>query len=213
MQFFTKGLLGFVGLCSLQAQGNNSKEFNYLGLSLQNSSYQHLHFSPQLNPAALSPLSYNESLSGNGLRGFFGHQFNNFFAMEAGVSSYGKADFRVTQETTDSNGKPGFKTVHSGAFKTMTGDLRAVGTYPINNSVYLKANLGALVWNNELTILSGSVAVPETKKTNDNGVSPIAGLGVGFGFNDMVALTLDFEKTKIAGISTQSLGLALVVRI
>jgi hypothetical protein len=213
MQFIGKSLLGVVGLCSLQAQADSSHQFDYLGLNIQKSSYQDLQFSPQLNPVALAPLAYNESLSGIGFRGFIGHQFNNFFALEAGIGSYGKADFRVTQETIGSDGSPSYKTLLSGGFETATGDMRVVGTYPISDKVYLKANLGALIWSNESTILTGSAAVPETDKISDNGISAIAGFGIGYGFNNKVALTLDFEKTKIAGINTQNLGLALIVRI
>ncbi len=213
MQFFAKTIIGLAGLCSLQVLANNNNQFDYIGLNIQKSSYQNLHFSPELNPVALAPLTYNENLSGTGLRGFIGHQFNRFVAIEAGLSTYGKADFRVNQEVTDSAGKLAYETRFKGGFETSAGDLRVVGTYPISDSFYLKANLGVLIWNNELTTLAGSTAAPETKKTSDNGISVIAGLGVGYGFNNKVAITLDFEKTKIAGINTQNLGLALIVRI
>jgi hypothetical protein len=213
MQFFAKTIIGLAGLCSLQALANNNNQFDYFGLNIQKSSYQNIQFSPQINPVALAPLTYAENLSGNGARGFIGHQFNHYVALEAGVNFYGKADFRVTQETTGADGKPSYKTVQSGGFETSAGDLRVVGTYPISERFYLKANLGALLWNNELTTLEGSTAAPETKKTSDNGISAIAGVGVGYGFNNKVAVTLDFEQTKIAGIKTQNLGLSLIIRI
>ncbi|RVU42008.1 hypothetical protein EOE67_02145 [Rheinheimera riviphila] len=213
MQFFRKTMFGVLGLCSLPALANDHNQFDYFGLNIQKSSYQNIQFLPQINPVALAPLTYKETLSGTGFRGFIGHQFNHYVALEAGVNFYGKADFRVTQETTGADGKPSYKTVQSGGFETSAGDLRVVGTYPISDSFYLKANLGALLWNNELTTLAGSVATPEPKKTSDNGVSAIAGLGVGYGLNSKVAITLDVEKTKIAGIHTQNIGLSLLIRI
>jgi hypothetical protein len=177
MKFITKMLLGVFGLISTQVMADNSNQFDYVGLSLQQSSYRDLDFSVTIKPNDLTPLSYHESLSGSGFRGFIGHQFNRYLSLEAGIASYGKADFKVKQEETGTDGKPTYKTVFNGDFKTTAGDLRVVGTYPLSDSLFLKAHLGALIWNNELTTLEGTVAQPETPKVSDNGVSLLTGLG------------------------------------
>jgi hypothetical protein len=212
MKFITKTLLGVLGLISTQVMADDGNQFDYVGLSLQQSSYRNLDFSPTIKPNALTPLSYHESLSGSGFRGFIGHQFNQYLSLEAGVGTYGKADFKVTQEETGTDGKPVYKTVFNGGFKTTAGDLRVVGTYPLSDSLFLKAHLGALVWSNELTTLDGTVAQPETLKASDNGVSLLTGLGLGYGFNNKIAVALDFERVKIASIQTQNLNLSLIVR-
>jgi hypothetical protein len=40
-------------------------------------------------------------------------------------------------------------------------------------------------------------------------MSLLTGLGLGYGFNKVLAVSIDFERTKIANISTQSLGLSV----
>ncbi|MBE0365534.1 hypothetical protein PULV_b0126 [Pseudoalteromonas ulvae UL12] len=42
--------------------------------------------------------------------------------------------------------------------------------------------------------------------------SLLSGIGLGYGFNKTVAISLDLEKTEIADISTQSLGLTVFLR-
>ncbi len=213
MQFFSKKMFSLLSLVSTYALADDSNQFSYFGLNLQHNSYQHIQFSPTSNPAKLTPLSYGENLSDKGLRGFVGHQFNRYFALEVGAGSYGEAGFQVTREQTGSDGKPLYTTVVDGGFKTFAGDLRAVGTYPFNDHLFLKAQLGALFWNNEFTRLTGTTAVPEIQKTSANGVSLISGLGVGYGFNNKIAVAIDFERTKIASIQTQNVSLSFLVRL
>jgi|GEM_PF-1270532 len=212
MQFFRISMLGLIGLCSAQAQATSGHQFDYYGLHIQQNSYQHLLSSPQINADAFGPVTKNENSSGTGVRGFIGHHFNRFFAVEAGVASYGKADFSVARQVAAGDGALSDETVLQGDFETIAGDLRLVGTYSLSDSFYLKANLGALFWNNKLTTAAGSNAAVETNKLSDNGISAIAGFGVGYGINHQVAMTLDFEQTKVAGIKTQNLGASLVVK-
>lgn len=110
------------------------------------------------------------------------------------------------------NGKLKNKTVHSGDFETLAGDIRIVGTYPLSDSLFLKAHIGALAWDNEFSVLAQNNEELLVQKTSDSGVSLLTGVGLGYGINKAVAVSLDFEKTEIADISTQSLGVSLFIR-
>ncbi|MFT5756207.1 MAG: hypothetical protein ACI9LM_000919 [Alteromonadaceae bacterium] len=212
MKLFREIIIGSLSFISLNAVANNANQFDYLGISFQNHSYDSLNFSPGIDTVGLAPLIYQTNSSAIGFRGFFGHQFNRYIAVEAGITSFGKANFSLVKKEKDSNGKLKDKTVHKGNFETLAGDIRIVGTYPISDSLFLKAHIGALAWNNELTVLAQSKEELVVQKTSESGVSLLTGVGLGYGINKVVAVSLDFEKTEIANISSQNLGLSIFVR-
>ncbi len=212
MKLLCKTVIGILGVISFNAIAKNANQFNYIGINFQDNSYEDLNFTPEIDTAQLSPIKYNENSSKTGWRGFFGHQFNRYIAVEAGLTSFGKASFSITEELTDSSGKTTINTIQNGEFKTLAGDIRAVGTYPINNSLFVKAQIGVLAWDNEFTFLVSDIEEFAVQKKSDKGVSLLTGIGIAYGFNDLVAISLDFEKTEIAKITTQSLGVSLLVR-
>ena len=212
MKLLCKTVIGILGVISFNTIAKNANQFNYIGISSQDNSYENLNFSPEIDTAQLLPIKYNKNSSETGWRGFVGHQFNRYIAVEAGLTSFGKASFSITEEITDSNGKTTINTIQNGEFKTLAGDIRAVATYPINNSLFVKAQIGVLAWDNEFTFLVHDLEEYTVQKKSDKGVSLLTGVGIAYGFNDLVAISLDFEKTEIAKITTQSLGLSLLVR-
>ncbi len=211
MKLSRTSIIAVLGLSIFSAVAADRNQFTYTGLSYQHHSYDNLNFSPGIDVSELAS-QYNDSTSESGWRGFIGYQFNRYLAIEAGVTSFGKASFSITEEVTDANGKSTFNTLHSGSFKTIAGDVRAIATYPINDNLFLKAQVGALVWDNEFTSLTGTLDDLSTVKQTDNGVSLLAGAGIGYGFNNVFAVTFDFEQTEIAEITTQNLALSLLVR-
>ncbi|WP_077338285.1 outer membrane beta-barrel protein [Pseudocolwellia agarivorans] len=213
MTFFCKTFIGALTLFSFHAAANNTDKFDYLGLSLQHNSYDELNFSPQIDTSKLTPLDYSSSSSSIGFRGFVGHQFNRYIAMEAGVTSFGKGEFKVTEESTDSAGEVINNVLYSGTFKTLAGDIRAIGTYPLSDRLFLKAHVGILVWDNEFSYLSGNVSELNTQEVSDTGITLLTGLGIGYGFSKDFALSLDFEKTEIADITAQNISLSLLIRL
>lgn len=212
MKLYRSTILLVSSLFTLNAAANTANQFDYFGISFQNNSYDDLNFSPQIKTSELTPLLYDSSASASGWRGFVGHQFNRYIAFEAGITSFGAAKFNVKQKEIDSDGKITYSTVYSGKFKTLAGDLRAVATYPLNNRLFLKAHIGAYLWDNEFSTLIGEVDAPQIEKLNDTGVSLLTGIGVGYGFNSQFAVSLDFENTEIANITTNSLSLSLLAR-
>jgi hypothetical protein len=212
MKFLYKPLLGVLGLLTLTAQANDLNQFDYFGISIANHSYDAIDFSPQLDTDLLSPYVYKSTSSEIGGRGFIGHQFNQYLAIEAGITSFGNADFSVIEKSLDSEGKEKKTTLHKGSFSTLAGDLRIVATYPLSNNMFVKAQLGAVFWDNEFDTLSGDSELQIVKSVGDSGTSMLAGVGLGYGFNKKVAMSLDFETTKIATITTQTIGLSLIIR-
>jgi hypothetical protein len=212
MNFFRKTSVLALSLLSLNAAANNVNQFDYLGISLQSNSYDDLDFSPQIDTSKLSPLIYKSSSSSAGLRGFLGHQLNSYIAIEAGITSFEKADFSVIQESIGLDDKVTTEIINNGQFKTLAGDIRAIGTYPLSGNLFLKAHIGALIWDNEFTFLTGEITKLSTEKVSDTGVSLITGFGIGYGFNQEIAISLDFERTEIAKVSSQSIGASFIVR-
>lgn len=211
MKLLCKTTIGVLIFISLNVIAKNANQFNYIGINFQNNSYENLNFTPGVDTTQLSPIKYDENSSEIGWRGFVGHQFNRYIAVEAGLTSFGKASFTIAEEQTDSNGKIAINTIQNGEFKTLACDIRAVGTYPISNSLFLRAQIGVLAWDNEFTYLVDTEGLT-AQKDSDKGVSLLTGVGIAYGFNDLVAISLDYEKTEIAKITTQSLGVSLLVR-
>lgn len=197
---------------STNAAASVANQFDYLGISFQKNNYDSVPFSPNINTANISPLNYNESLSGVGFRVFVGHQFNKYLALEAGISSFGKADFSVKEPIVETDVNTKDKTIHKGSFKTLAGDLRIVGTYPLSKKTFLKVNVGAVAWDNDMTVLTQKDGDFATIKNSDTGVSLLTGLGIGYGFNRSIAMSLDFEKTEISDVKNKNLSLSFMVR-
>ena len=206
------GVLLMLSLVAFDSQADKVNPFNYYGVALQNNSYDAIEFSPTFAPAALAPLSYSKNTSGQGLRAFMGHHFNQYVAIEGGFSSLGKAKFLVANKQTDAAGKTTSTAVHQGDFSTLAADIRGVFTYSLNAKIFLKAHLGALVWDSKLESLAGTADAPVINKRSDSGVSLLTGVGLGYGFNKKVAMSVDFEQSEVFNITTKTLGVSLSIR-
>jgi hypothetical protein len=181
----------------------HSYQFDYVGLSLHEHKYTHLSFAPQIELAELARLEYNDSLAEMGTRFFIGRQFNNYVGLEVGFTSFGRANFTAIEN----------ESVIEGEFKTSAADIRVVGTYPINRSLFLKAQLGFTSWDNDVAFLvEDDASSYSTEKTSNQGSDLLAGVGIGYGFNRLVAISFDIEKTEINKIKTDNLGLSLLLR-
>lgn len=211
MKLFVKVILIFILGMAFSVAASDINQFDYYGLGIQNNDYDKLDFSPGFDASKITPNKYKESDS-LGLRLFAGHQFNQYIGVEAGIGFYSKSKFSITQKDTDANGKVTNKKIHQGSFSTTSGDIRVIGTYPINNNMFFKAQVGALVWSNKFNFLTGDLATQVLKTDKDTGVSLLTGVGVGYGFNKKFAISLDVEKTKIHKIDTQTLALSVSLR-
>lgn len=212
MKIVSKTVVAVLSVLSVSAQAKDVNEFNYFGVGFQHNSYDHLDFSPQLEASVLAPLRLDDTSSSIGIRGFAGHQFNRYLAIEGGVTSYGDASFSVIEQGTDADGNTTSDTLQSGEFETLAADVRIIGTYSLDGRLFLKAHLGALAWDNEFTFLTGDPEALNTATDSDSGVSLLTGLGVGYGFNNSIAISLDYQKTEIAKISTENLAVSLLIR-
>jgi hypothetical protein len=212
MKLCTQLLVFIFGVIGFDASAQKVLAFDYFGVGVQHNSYNSIDFAPQFNTTVLAPSLFSKDDSGLGLRGFVGHHFNQYIALEGGFTLFGKAKFKVSDSAIDATGKTVKKTLHQGEFSTYGADARAVATYPLSSKMFVKAHAGALLWHNKFSILTGTPQQIEVNTTKDTGVSLVVGVGLGYGFNKKVALSLDFEKSKVAGLSTQSLGLSVLVR-
>lgn len=205
----------FTLLCCLSVFNVSANEtaFQYFGLGLENQSFNDVNFDTNFNTAGLAPqLSYSAGQSGQGMRAFAGHQFNQYFAVEGGFTSFGKADFKITEAIIGTDGKVTNNTLHRGSFRTYGFDARVVATYPIGNKMFVKANIGALMWQNKFDTLAGTPEQIEINQVKDNGVSMQAGFGVGYGYSKKVAFSVDFAKTKVAEIDTKTLSVSVHIK-
>ncbi len=212
MKSLIYGVLLMLIFAAFDGHAETVNPFNYYGVALQNNSYDAIKFSPKFDSAALAPLSFTKKTSGQGVRAFVGHHFNQYIAVEGGFSSLGKAKFLVANKQTDAAGKTTSTTVYKGDFSTLAADVRGVFTYPVNAKVFLKAHLGALVWDSKLESLAGTSDAPTISKSSDSGVSLLAGVGLGYGFNKKVAMSLDYEQSEVFNITTKTLGVSVSIR-
>lgn len=212
MKPLTYLLFLIVSVFSLNSYAKNHNQFAYYGLSLQQQKFKSLDFKPSVVDENLGEYKYKSSDSGFGARVLVGFQFNRFVAIEGGVSRFGVADFKVTEQSTDSKGKKTSTTKHKGEFETLAADLRLVGTLPINDKLFLKAQVGVVGWDNKMEQLIYQGSALATQKIDDRGTSLVSGLGIGYGISKSMALTLDYEKTEIAEIKTDTLSVSLLFR-
>lgn len=201
-----------LGLLSLGTHARDDNQFDYLGISFHADSYNNLNFLPQTDTTQLSPLLYRSSSSSAGIRGFAGHQFNRYIAVEIGMKAYEKASFRIIQEETNAEDETTTSTLHNGQFKTLAGDIRIIGTYPVSDHLFFRGHIGAVQWNNEFTFLTGNPSELSTQTLSNSDISLLTGLGAGFGINDTAAILFDVEQTEIASLTTRSLGLSILFR-
>jgi hypothetical protein len=201
-----------LGLISANAVATNINQFNYAGISFQKHSYDNINFSPAIDTTKLTPYTYDESSSESGYRGFVGHQFNRYIAVEAGITSFGSAEFLVKETVPAANNKTKTTVIHSGEFSTLAADIRVNGTYSLTDSLFLKASVGAQAWDNDKSFLVENTEGLAVDKVSDTGVSLLAGVGIGYGFNSSMAMSFDYEQTEIADITTKTLGLAFFLR-
>jgi hypothetical protein len=212
MKSLMYGVLLMLSFVAFDGHAKKVNPFNYYGVALQNNSYDAIEFTPTFDPAALAPLSFIKKTSGQGIRAFVGHHFNQYAAVEGGLSSLGKAKFLVANKQTDAAGKITSTTVHQGDFSTLAADIRGVFTYSLSSKIFLKAHLGALVWDSKLESLAGTSDAPTISKSSDSGISLLSGVGLGYGFNKKVAMSVDYEQSEVFNITTKTLGVSLSIR-
>lgn len=206
-------LLITIATSSFSAFANSHNTFDYMGLSVQNDIYTDLNFAPSLESGDISPLALKANTTAKGARGFIGHHFNRFLALEAGVTSYGTANFSVTDPNAETSSKVKKKVLYKGEFKTLASDIRIIGTYSLTEKLFVKTHLGALVWNNELTNLAKNQDGLFLQNKTKTGASVLAGFGIGYGFSNKLAMGLDFETTNINDVTTRSIRLSLSTRL
>ena len=189
--------------------------FRYFGFSLLQHSYEDVNFIPDIDEAELEPYTLDVDDRDLGWRFLIGQHFNRFVAVEAGVSYFGKAEFALLGEVTDEEDNVSTEVLHNGESSTLAGDIRLVGTLPLNKNFFLKAFAGTVFFNNERTFLAsaGSEGVWMLEEEADTGNANIVGFGAAYGFSERFAMTLEYEETEIADVTTNALSLSLLFSI
>lgn len=196
---------------SVEAKARN--DFDYLAFGVNKPSYDDLDFTPKLNEASLAPLKEEIGKEGVGFRAFYGYQLNPYVAIEAGANYYGKNDFTLFTEKTDNKGVVTKTTQHKGSFSGLGGDVRLVGTYALTNNLYVKGSVGALAWFSDKEFVTKETNKFVINEESESGVSLVTGLGLAYGIKKFVAVSIDAEKTEVAGVSVTNLGLSVTFRM
>jgi hypothetical protein len=201
-------------LTSSFVAANDMNVFSYFGFALQKNSFDNIQFQAIPEITFSDPQKYKQSTSGIGARLFAGVNFNEYIAVEAGLSQFAKPDFSVTEKVTNADKTTKTITHHKGDFSTLALDIRAIGSYPLTDDVFIRAQLGAIGWDN--TYGSLNVAEDEVVKvidTKDRGVSLLTGIGFGYGISKTMAVTLDFEKTEVAEIPVKTISIGFSFKL
>lgn len=213
---YTISLLLASALCwshGVQAKSNTRDQFDYFAVSLNKPSYDQLDFTPNLEATDLEPLKEEVEKEKFGTRLFYGYQFNRFFAVEAGFNYFGKSSFKLYTETTSAQNVVTKKTQHKGSFSSLGADVRLIGTLPLTNNLYLKGSVGALAWSSDKEFITKGTDEFVINEESESGVSMVSGLSLAYGIRKSVAVSLDYEKTEIAGIDTSNIGLSVTFRL
>lgn len=211
---YTTPLLFISFLCfSADSMSSSRDQFDYLALSINKPSYSDLDFSPGLDDTDLSPLKENVEKENLGFRLFYGYQFNRFMAVEGGIDYYGKSDFSLYTEATDSENVVTKTNVHTGSFSSIGTDVRLVGTYPLTNNLYVKASVGALAWYSDRNYVTKAESNFIANEESKSGVSVVTGLSLAYGIRKFAAISLDYEKTEISEIDTSNIGISITFRL
>jgi len=207
-------ILGVCSLISNLATANEKNSFSYFGVAIQKSSFDDIQFQSTPEVIIIEPIKYKESTSGVGARIFTGFNFNEFIGIEAGLSQFAKPNFTVTEKITNTDKTTSTKTHHKGDFSTLGVDIRAIGSYSLTDDVFIRAQVGAVGWDNK----HASLNMAEDKKVSvievkDRGISLLTGLGIGYGLSKGMAITLDFERTEVAEVSVKTLSLGFSFKL
>ena len=73
--------------------------------------------------------------------------------------------------------------------------------------------VGVQGWDNSFSYLIEENDSYNLNKKDEQGASLKTGVGIGFGLSKSMALTIDFENTKIAGVNTNSVGVNCLLRL
>ncbi len=213
MKLLSKLLVASMLFVVANVDASHRDEFDYIALSINKASFEEFDFTPDLDFSSID--SFGETIGSSKLAGrlFYGYQFNQFLALEAGFDYFSGKDFSVFEETSAANNSKVKTNIYTGGFKAFGGDLRVVGTYPVTNNFYIKTNVGALAWSSEVDTVSREVNGLVATTNEENGISLIAGLGLAYGIEKLVAISLDVETTEIADIRITNLGVSFTFRI
>lgn len=132
---------------------------------------------------------------GFGLRGLVGYQFNKYFAAEAGITKFARAEGRGLNYAGGTLNNNGYINEH--AF-----DLTAKGILPIVNRISLYAKLGA-------AYLMSSTNVDTVFSKDHNIVRPWLGAGISFDVTKHLAFDASYNRIQSSGTirSPEFLGL------
>lgn len=211
---FISTIFALLALLTIATAAASSRDkFDYIALSVHKGSVKDFDFSPTLDFSTIE--SFGEKAESSKLSGrlFYGHQFNQYLALEAGLNRFLAKDYTVFEQTLGANNALVTKNIYTGGFSAFGGDLRVVGTYPVTNNFYLKTNVGALAWRSEIDRVSRQNTGLVATKNEESGVALIAGLGLAYGIEKTVAISLDVETTEVSDIRVTNFGLSLTFRI
>ncbi|MGI0116079.1 outer membrane beta-barrel protein [Zooshikella sp. RANM57] len=125
---------------------------------------------------------------------FAGYRVNKYFGLEINYTDFGSPDAEYNS--------PG-GSVHEDVENEIKGyGIKAVGFYPINTNIELKATAGVMKWKVEEDYSITNSAFPSVNKANshsEKGTSLTFGLGANYNLTENVAFGLQWERINDVG--------------
>lgn len=167
--------------------------FVYYGAAVQTQSYDDLWSTNRLE-------AEGQNL---GYRLFSGYQFNRWIGLEIGAQQLADGDFVLKNSTTNA-------VMAQSMFQTKALDAKLVLSYSFADDWFVRAQTGVLAWDNKRT---DSIISPQSRiKVKSNGEDALYGAGLGYSISQDYALTLEVEKSKVAGQKVTGISLNLMTK-
>jgi hypothetical protein len=190
-----KKMLGLAAAAALSCNATAQMRdgFVYYGAALQGHAYEDLLLKNRLS-------AQGRNL---GYRLFTGYQFNRWVGVEIGAQQLGDADF-LLKNATNTN------VLAQTDFKTKALDAKLVLSYSFADDWFVRAQTGVLAWRNSRTDISLSPLTSNKLKTS--GEDTLYGAGIGYSISQDYAMTLELEKSKVAGQAVTGISLNLMTK-
>jgi len=203
-------IVGLISLLTASFHTSANNSFYYVGAAVQSQNVELPDFAPEESGEVerdienFVNMNFNSYSEGTPYRLILGYQYSDYFAIEAGYTEYLTRGFTMV-----SNDIPG-RVDLDGSSESMSVDIKTILTVPLTNKIAARAALGAVMWDNETDVLTGTLHSPELRTTSDNGVELLMSVGMSYAFNKSISVMADWDKRSINGSSVDSIGLAVV---
>ncbi len=138
-----------------------------------------------------------------GYRLFTGYQFNRWIGVEIGAQQLADGDFVLKNNANNA-------LLAQSDFQTKALDAKLVLSYSFADDWFIRAQTGLLAWDNKRT--DSSITPLSSNQLKSSGEDALYGAGLGYSISQDYALTLEVEKSKVAGLEFVGFSLNLMTK-